>query len=216
MGHFAAFGIFRLAEPADAGEFVAALAAVVDARARTTPGFLLSRVHLTLDGSTLVHHTRWTSEQNYRLWCPDDAALGEPGPPYRHAAVRTAVTVTGIAAGGIRGPAVGQPPRVAAVAIRHFAGPEPAAAVLGLLHRSGQWKRDHPGFIAADVCLSADGRTFVNYPVWTGRGAYEAWMADPRISAGQAEVARLELAPPQYFVCTVEHDVVGHHVSPQR
>jgi heme-degrading monooxygenase HmoA len=216
MGHFAAFNICHLAEPAAAGEIVAALAAAVDARVRTAPGFLLSRVHLTLDGSTLVHHTRWAGEREYRVWCPDDAAIGDPDHPYRHPAVRTAVTVTGTAAGGIRGPAVGQPPRVVAVAIRHFAGHESAETVLGLLHRSGEWKRDHPGFIAADVCLSPDGRTFVNYPAWTERGAYEAWMADPRISAGQAEIARLELAPPQYYVCTVEHDVVGHHTGPER
>ncbi|WP_157756609.1 antibiotic biosynthesis monooxygenase [Plantactinospora sp. KBS50] len=166
-------------------------------------------MHLTLDGSTLVHHTRWTNERDYHLWRPDDAAVGGPDDPCRHPAVRTNVTVTGAAAGGIQGPAVGQPPRVVAVAIRHFAGPAAAATVLGLLHRSGEWKRDHPGFIAADVCLSADGRTFVNYPAWAGRGAYEAWMADPRISVGQAEIARLESAPPQYYVCTVEHDVVG-------
>ncbi|MFY1681794.1 antibiotic biosynthesis monooxygenase [Micromonospora sp. WMMD730] len=208
MEYFAAFDICRLTEPVAAGRVAAALAGAVDARA---PGFLLSRVHLTLDGATLVHHTRWSDERDYRRWRSDGDAAGRPEDPHRDPAVGAVVTVTGAAAGGIRGPAVGQRPGMVAVAIRHFAGPEPAAAVLRLLHRSGRWKSDHPGFIAADVCLSADGRTFVNYPAWTGRRAYEAWMADPRIGAGQAEVARFESAPPQYLVCTVEHDVVGEH-----
>jgi heme-degrading monooxygenase HmoA len=198
MSYFAVFDIHQPDSAAEVPGIVAALAADVDTRMRHAPGLLLSRLHASLDGAVAVHHTRWATEPDYR----HGRGAGHPGG-------EAAVTLTGTVAGVIRGPSAGRPPGVVAIAIRHFSGPDPAAVVLGLLHRSAGWKQRHPGFIGAEVTLSADSRTFVNYPAWADRGAYDAWMADPRIATGQAEIARLESAPPRYLVCTVEHDVAG-------
>lgn len=201
--HFAAFEVLRVDGAGTADALVASITREVGAWVSAAPGFLLSRVHVGLDGRAVVHHTRWTDEVCYRtsfLDAPDAGVLRGLG---ERPGVLASSVRRGSSAGGITGPAAGRPPGVVAVATRHFSGPGPARAVVDLLHRTGQWKRDFPGFVSATAYLGSDGRLFVNYPMWVDRSAYDAWMADPRIAEGQAEIARLEAAPPEYLVCTV-------------
>ncbi|MFF3907756.1 putative quinol monooxygenase [Streptomyces sp. NPDC001848] len=198
----AAFEVLRVDGAATADALAGLVAREVAAWVGEAPGFLLSRVHVALDGRAVVHHTRWRDEAGYRTYLghPRAGALRDLD---RRPGVVSAAVFAGTPAGGIAGPAAGRAPGVVAVATRHLAGPQQAGEVLGLLHRTGAWKRDFPGFISATPYLSPDRRTFVNYPMWTDRAAYDAWMADPRIAEGQSEVARFETAPPEYLVCTV-------------
>lgn len=105
---------------------------------------------------------------------------------------------------GIVGPESGSRPAVAAVAVRHLRDAKSAHAVLGLLHRTGDdWKQDFPGFIAATPFLGVDDMSLVNYPRWASQSAYDDWMAEPRMRAGQQEVSAHESAPPEYHVLNV-------------
>ncbi|MEV5432625.1 antibiotic biosynthesis monooxygenase [Streptomyces sp. NPDC052701] len=207
-GHVAIFDILRVDGAATADALAGRIAREAAAWAGA-PGFLLSRVHIALDGRAVVHHTRWSGEARHSASRPGPAGAGAPRAPERMPGVLSATSFRGAPAGGITGPAAGRAPGIVAVATRHFAGPRQARAVLDLLHRTGEWKRDFDGFISATPYLDHDGRTFVNYPMWTDRSAYDAWMADPRIAEGQGEIARLETAPPEYLVCTVASEAVA-------
>jgi hypothetical protein len=149
-----------------------------------------------LDGGAVVIRAVWPDEASHRA---TSGLAGRRG-------VLSTTTFGGTAAPGLHGPAAGRAPGIVAVATRHFAGRDSADAVLRLLGESGDWKRGFPGFISATPYLSHDGRTFVNYPMWVDEAAYRAWMADPRIAEGQQEIARLEVAPPEYLVCRVAAD----------
>jgi quinol monooxygenase YgiN len=123
--------------------------------------------------------------------------------------VKSSSRFVGAQAPGLTGPQWGRPPGIVAVATRHLAGPQAAATLLDLLARSGEWKRDFPGFIAATPYLSADRRTFINYAQWVDESAYQAWMADPRIGEGQREIAGLEVAAPEYLLCRLSAELAG-------
>ncbi|MER6808878.1 antibiotic biosynthesis monooxygenase [Spirillospora sp. NPDC000708] len=179
------FEIFRTDGPATAGALVEAAKGLLDP--------VTARVHTALDDMAVV----------IRTVRPDAASSHTTGKLADHAGVLSTTTFQGTSVPGLTGPEAGREPGIVAVATRHFAGRDSAAAVLRLLAGSGEWKRDFPGFISATPYLSPDGRTFVNYPMWVDEAAYRAWMADPRIAEGQEEIARLEVAPPEYLVCRV-------------
>ncbi|POX63172.1 hypothetical protein C3492_13635 [Streptomyces sp. Ru62] len=207
--HAAAFEVLRVDAAATADTLMSVIAREVTAHIVEAPGFLLSRLHVALDGRAVVHHTRWRSEADYRASGLGDVRAGALRGLHRRPGVVSATVFLGAPAGGISGPAAGRAPGVVAVATRHFAGPRQAGEVVALLHRTGTWKRDFPGFIRATPYLSPDRRTFVNYPMWTDRAAYDAWMADPRIAEGQSEISRYETAPPEYLVCTVASETAA-------
>jgi len=105
---------------------------------------------------------------------------------------------------GIAGPDVDTPPTVGVVAVRHLRDTASARAVLDLLRRTGvEWKENFTGFVAATPFLGADGVTLVNYPRWTTRAAYDAWMAEPRTRSAQHEVGDHEAADPEYHLLAV-------------
>lgn len=188
---FVTFRIFELdAVVADRGDhrLVAALADW-GAGAR---GLRSARVHLGLDRPLAAIRAEWSGENSARA-APDVPLAG----------VRSQRSLSGIPAAGLTGPDPAAPGGVAAIAVRHLGGPEDAAAVLELLAASGSWKRRFDGFVSAQPCVSRDGRTLVNYPMWTRMDAYEAWMADPRVSEGQEEIARHEVAPAEYLLFRV-------------
>jgi quinol monooxygenase YgiN len=93
------------------------------------------------------------------------------------------------------------------VATRHLADQESADAALKLLNATADWKRRFPGFISAIPYVSTDGTIFVNYPTWVDEPAYRAWMADPKIAEGQAEVAQLDVSSPEFLTCRVTADI---------
>lgn len=204
---FVTFGVLRVDGPGTAAELVGILTEEVTRWVRHTEGFVSARVHVSLDGGTVVNRGQWTSEEDYHSSFrsrPADGVLptiaGRPG-------VLAATVFTGTPAPGIEGPQAAEEPGVVAVATRHLSGHESAVEVTGLLARSGEWKRHHPGFISATPYLSQDGTTFINYPMWVNEFAYCSWMRDPRITEGQEEIARLEVAPPEYLLCTVAAEV---------
>lgn len=199
--HFAAFEVLHVDDVSTAEALVPAIASEIDAWTSAKPGLLQSGVYVSLDRSAVVHHTRWTEESRYRSLFPHAEDAGVLDELSQWQGVSRSVCC-GDAVGGIEGPASGRRPGIVAVATRHFTGVESARAVVELLHRTGEWKRTFPGFISATAYLSADGTTFVNNPMWLDRSAYDAWMADPRIAEGQAEIACLEVTPPEYLVCT--------------
>ncbi|MGW0394714.1 antibiotic biosynthesis monooxygenase [Streptomyces sp. NPDC003042] len=204
---FVTFGVLRADTPETAAELTAILTGEVEGWVRHTPGFISSRVHLSADGTTVVNCGEWTTEAAYRTSFQENPAGGVLHTLGSRSGVLAATVFSGTPAPGVEGPQVTEQPGVVVIATRHLDGHESARRVLDLLSDSGEWKRDFPGFISATPYLNRDGTTFINYPMWVNEVAYQAWMADPRISQGQEELARLEVAPPEYLLCTVAAQV---------
>ncbi|MFL6119155.1 antibiotic biosynthesis monooxygenase [Actinophytocola sp.] len=195
----AGFVTFHTARTDDAEVVVAALRRHAHTTLRAAPGFVSARIHVSTDGGTVVQRTEWQDRESTVDAWPD-----VPGP--------TASVFEGTPAPGLEGPAAGREPGVVVVATRYLAGPESAAAVLELLAGSGRWKRDFPGFISATPYLSADGRTFVNYPTWVDESSFRAWTEDPNINGAREEVTRHELRPPDILVCHVVETIAREGV----
>ncbi|MBZ3906418.1 hypothetical protein [Streptomyces griseiscabiei] len=171
-------------------------------------GFLSSRIHLGLDGDVVVHSVAWRDETSARDGYParvEEALLDRLG---RKALLRTDL-VGGTPEPGVRGPSANSPPGLVCVAVRHVADRAAAEAMADLLRRSGDWKKDFPGFVSATPYIGTDGRTYVNYPQWTDRGAFDAYMSDRRNVDGQQGISALEVAPPDLFLCTLVAETVA-------
>ncbi|MFD9393544.1 antibiotic biosynthesis monooxygenase family protein [Streptomyces sp. NPDC060000] len=169
---------------------------------RRLDGFVSSRTHLGLDGDVVVHTVAWRDEASARDHYParlGEALLNRLGPTVT---LRTDL-VGGTPSPGVLGPAAGSPPGLVCVATRYVADRAAAEAMADLLRRSGGWKKDFPGFVSATPYISPDGRTYVNYPQWADRDAFEAYMADRRNAAGQQDISDLEVAPPDLLLCTL-------------
>ncbi|WP_394833061.1 hypothetical protein LVJ94_41820 [Pendulispora rubella] len=153
---------------------------------RATEGFLGDQIHQSADHHTVIHRVEWASE----------AAAAASG-------IRAVSAFLGWTAPALHGPNDTDVPGVASLATRHLRGRESYDALLALMAQSGAWKRNFPGFIFAIPHLGLDGRTFVMYTAWVDHSAYRAWISDPRLSVGQEEIARLEVAPPEYLLCEI-------------
>lgn len=202
-GGFVRFEVLRTAGTEAAAALVDTLTQETRDVMTRAPGFRSARIHLGTDGTTVITRAEWAGEEDHRTHLLRHPAARAPRDLPDRPEVVAATSFHGTRVPGIEGPAAHSRPGVAVLATRHLSGPEGTAAVLDLLSRSGEWKRRFPGFVGAAPCVSPDGRTFVNYPLWVSESAYRSWMADPRIAEGQEELARLEVAPPEYLVCTV-------------
>ncbi|MEV6655081.1 antibiotic biosynthesis monooxygenase [Streptomyces sp. NPDC051219] len=200
---FVTFGVLRVDGAETAAALVETVTEEVKKWVRHAPGFISSRVHVSTDGTTVVNRGEWTNEEAYRTSFQESPSGGVLHALGTRAGVLAATVFSGTPATPLEGPEAKAQPGVVVVATRHLGGPSAADAVLELLAGSGEWKRRFPGFISATPYVSREGTTFVNYPMWVNEVAYQAWMADPRISEGQEELARLEVAPPEYLLCTV-------------
>jgi quinol monooxygenase YgiN len=186
---YATFDTLRAERP---GELAEPLIKEVRERIRHEPGFVRAHVLVSLDATAAVIHCQWAAET---------------GSPVTEWPSATVTSFGGTETAGIVGPEPSASPGVAAVATRHIAGPDAARDLGALLVRSGGWKRSFPGFIGATAYLSADGRTYVNYPQWTDEAAYKSYMDDPRIPLGQQEIARLEVAAPEFVLGRIAADI---------
>lgn len=191
MSGFAAFG-FHDGE----GGFADRLVRAADELRSSADGLVSVRVHREIGGGAVVTRIEWADEA-----AANRAVLPE--------ALAAGIRFRGHADVGITGPAVDTPPGLIAVAVRHVSSREGAMALAGLLRETGEWKGNSPGFISATPYIGADGRSYVNYPQWTDRAAFEAYMADGRIPAGQEAVARFEVAPPEFTLCTLAVEFAG-------
>ena len=201
---FVTFGVLRVDGPETASALVGVLTEEVTRWVRHVRGFVSSRVHVSTDGTTVINRGEWTDEEAYRTSFRENPSGGVLHALGTRPGVLAATVFSGApAATPLEGPEPDAQPGVVGVATRHLGGPASADAVLDLLAKSGEWKRHHPGFISATPYVDKEGATFVNYPMWVNEVAYQAWMADPRISEGQEELARLEVAPPEYVLCRV-------------
>jgi quinol monooxygenase YgiN len=171
---------------------------------RRDPGFVTARVHLSVDRHRVIVRAEWPGDAA-------DAAHGTLASLARREQARAGSTFVGRAAPGLSGPRAGREPGIVAIATRHLRDRAAVDQLMALLSASGEWKRFHPGFIEATPHIGLDEATFVNYPMWTDEKSYRAWMADPKIAEGQEEIARLEVAPPSYVLCTV----AAHIANPQ-
>lgn len=160
-----------------------------DERLAHTDGPVSARIHLSLDGSTVVNGQWWADADHYRAGHRTDPA--------------GSTTVSGTQVAEIAGGSAGEHPGFAVLATRHLGGPDDARLLRDLFCRSGEWKSRMAGFVGATAYLSADGRTFLNYPRWVDEAAYRAYMADPRITEGQEDIAVLETAPPEFVECRI-------------
>ncbi|GLU48676.1 antibiotic biosynthesis monooxygenase [Nocardiopsis ansamitocini] len=199
---FVSFGILETNSPEAAADLVDALTSEVRQWARATPGFLSARIHVSVDRTAVVHRSEWATDSDYQDSFVDTARGKTLRELARLPGIVSATSVHAFPLDGLEGPEAGKEPGIVAVAVRHFANRDAVDGVMELLMSSGEWKRNFPGFISASPCVSADGTTFVNYPMWVDESAQHSWMKDPRISEGQEEIARLEAAPPEYFICT--------------
>ncbi|WP_051858587.1 antibiotic biosynthesis monooxygenase family protein [Streptomyces cellulosae] len=204
---FVTFDTLTAEQPETADALVDAIVAEAAGRLRHSPGFLSSRVHVSPDRRTVVHRALWRGAADHHAAFPDGGDAGVSTALTNRPGVRTATAFRGSPAPGINGPQFGRQPGWVAVATRHLRDRDSFDALTGLLASSGEWKRHHRGFISATPHISRDGLTFVNYAMWEDADSYRAWMADPRISEGQEEIARLESAPPEYVLCTVAADI---------
>ncbi|MET9535581.1 methyltransferase domain-containing protein [Streptomyces sp. NPDC006649] len=200
---YVTFEELRVDRPGTADELTSVLAAEVHAWVRHLDGFVSARIHLSLDGTSVVNRVEWSSERAFL----DSFTRGPADSPLRSLSDRPGVlsltSFGGTPAPGVEGPAATEPPGIMSVAKRRVAGHESARALAGLLQESGDWKRRHPGFISAQPCISLDGTTYVNYPQWVSEDAFRSYMADPRNAAGQEAIAALETGPPEFVMCTL-------------
>ncbi|MGP4087158.1 putative quinol monooxygenase [Streptomyces sp. KR55] len=199
---FVTFDTLTAEVPRTADELVEALVTEAAGRLRHSRGFIASRVHVSDDRRTVIHRCLWRDAADHHAAADRLKELANrPG-------VQTAKAFGGTPAPGLHGPQLGAQPGRLAVATRYL-HPGSYDALADLLARSGAWKRHHKGFISATPHITPDGLTFVNYAMWATEDSYRAWMADPRISEGQEEIARLEAAPPEYVLCTVAADIAA-------
>lgn len=189
------FEAVRVADPADAESIAAKLAPLFDQQV----DYLSSHTYVSIDGTTVVHCGEWTTDSPHPPPAnPCDGLLRTLANESGLSVVRNFM---GRLAVSIDGPAAQEPPGVAVLATRHVKDADAAYALGELLVRSGEWKRYLSGFIGAAAYVSADGREFLNYPRWVDAAAYEAYMADPRIAAGQGAIASNEDAKPEFIRC---------------
>lgn len=198
---FCTFGTLRTDSPERARSLVDSIGEEVRKSIGHTSGLIAARLHVSLDGTTVVNRVQWESELAWRRSLPEDpesehCLRNAPG-------VVSAEFFGGVRGTAIQGPAFGEAPEIAVIATRHLSGHEAAQKVADLLVQTGTWKQHSAGFISATPYVSLDGRTYVNYPQWTSREAYESYMADPRLALVQEEIARFEVAPPQFVLCRV-------------
>lgn len=188
---FVTFDVLRLDGSETSGAVVDALASDVRARTARVAGFISSRIHVSLDGGTVAIRVEWVSEA--------DCVPGS----HSVAGVASATAFEGIPAALIEGPSAEEPAGVVSIATRHVGSQKSAHALARHLVETADWKRDFPGFVSATAYISMDGATYVNYPQWVSEDAQRAYMADPRNAAAQGGIARLEVAPPEFVMCTV-------------
>ncbi len=80
-----------------------------------------------------------------------------------------------------------------AVLINTFrVAPERAEELMALLERATQeTMRFQPGFVSANLHLSADRRRIVNYAQWRSRADFDAMLRDPAARAHIAEAGKV-------------------------
>ncbi|MFF6782504.1 hypothetical protein [Streptomyces sp. NPDC012510] len=204
---FATFGVLRTDSPDTATALVGLITREVNTWVRHSDGFVSSHTHIALDGTSVMHRGRWTDEETYGssfTHRPEGHVLrtlaDRPG-------VRSATVFRSVPAAGPHGPAAGQQPGLVGFAVRRLSGARAQQHVHGLLTASGEWKRDCAGFISATPYIGTDGTTFINCPMWADRDAYDSYMRHPQLTEGLEEVARLEVAPPEFLLCTVATEI---------
>ncbi|ANN15837.1 hypothetical protein SD37_09370 [Amycolatopsis orientalis] len=207
---FASIETLRIVDSGELRTFVDLLAHEVHACDVFARGFISAQICVSLDSTTVVRRSHWADESSYRAFLATARSRGSlsdcPG-------VHSLSVFEGAPKVGIEGPALGDTPGIVVVATRHLSGHESARAVLGLLTKSGEWKRRFPGFISATPYVSEDGKTFVNCPMWVDERAFDAWMADPRIAEARHEVVVQEAAPPDVVVCVLDEQIEASEAS---
>ncbi|PRW64217.1 hypothetical protein CEP50_06155 [Actinopolyspora mortivallis] len=184
-------------------------------RIRGTPGFEGALVHLGVGEPAVVTRADWRDQRAHQRVLVD----GPEGEVLRSLPERDEVldadSFGGAPVAGIEGPDSEREPGLAVVAKRRVGGRNNALAMADLLHRSGDWKRSFPGFVAATPFISPDWSVYVNYPRWVDENAYHAYMADERNSACQEDIARLETSEPEFVMCApfeeIGVDASGDH-----
>ncbi|WP_369245744.1 antibiotic biosynthesis monooxygenase [Streptomyces sp. R41] len=177
------FSTWRVGTPERQGAVVEAIAATWESRPWPAEGLLGYYVYAGHDGTTLMHHSRWTSERAYEDFVAaqrqervdeiDEAVPGIErvglGRYRRYRSLERAADDT-------RAPGL-----IVVVEI----GFEPAAAerrrdwadlVLGALADD---PAGHSGLISAHFHLSGDGTTVLNYAEWESAEAYDKALAAP-------------------------------------
>jgi quinol monooxygenase YgiN len=56
--------------------------------------------------------------------------------------------------------------------------------------------RDLPGFISANIHRSLDGTRVINYAQWSNREAFQATLANPKVTAYFAELSQIGTPAP--------------------
>ncbi|MFF7255028.1 methyltransferase domain-containing protein [Streptomyces microflavus] len=200
VGHVT-FEEVKASRPGVAEELTTLIAAEFRARVRHLAGFVSARIHLSLDGTSVVSRVEWSSEEHSRAALRDGGATLHALP--ERPGVVSVTTFAGEPAPGIQGPAAAGPVGVVAVAKRHVGERRDAETLARLLHASGGWKSEHPGFISATPYVSLDGATYLNYPQWVSEESFHSYMDDPRNAAGQDAIAVLETEPPEILLCAL-------------
>lgn len=210
---FVVFATLHLDRTASIAPVLDAMAGPAQNLLRGTVGLHRARLHAGKDVAVVALGTWWTDRSGYLAWLesvPADSVLRHPE---TMPGVVEVIGFEGVPLAHIDGPAAGERPGLMGIVTRHVGNHESARAVADLLERTGDWKDNAAGFVSATASINSDGTRFFNYPQWVDQSAYDAYMADPRLSEAQDDVAQLEAAAPEFLLCTLEVELLGGELA---
>ncbi|MFF0969614.1 antibiotic biosynthesis monooxygenase [Streptomyces sp. NPDC003703] len=187
------FSTWRVGTPQRQRATVEAIAGTWQRRPWPADGLISYHVYTGEDGTTLLHHSQWASEQEFEAFVRtrrqervDEIDVAVPGIErvglgrFRHH--RSAA----------RGGPAGRDRRVPGCLVVvdvEFDGPDPdrqRAWVDAVLEALESDPAPRPGGIAAHFHLSTDGRRVLNYAEWESAEAHRAALAAPGDGVGSA------------------------------
>ncbi|MFE6173812.1 antibiotic biosynthesis monooxygenase [Streptomyces sp. NPDC056464] len=186
------FSTWRVGTPLRQKQTVEAIGVTWERRAWPSDGLLGYYVYTGQDGSTLLHHSQWRSEQAYEAFVrthrqervdeidtavPDIERVGLGR--YRHYR-------------SLRRPDDTRVPGCVVIVAIEFEGPDPArqrAWVDAVLEALAAEPNPHPGGISAHFHLGVDGTRVLNYAEWESAQAHADALAAPGDGVGSANEA---------------------------
>ncbi|WSQ08241.1 antibiotic biosynthesis monooxygenase [Streptomyces sp. NBC_01231] len=184
------FSTWRVGTPERQRQTVDAIARTWTRRPWPTPGLLGYHVYTGHDGATLLHHSRWRSEQDYEAFVKthrqervDEIDTLVPGIERvrldRYRRYRS----------GVRDDRPAQVPGCVVIVDIEFEGPDPdrqRAWVDAVFEALESEPNPHQGGISAHFHVSTDGTRVLNYAEWESAQAHIDALAAPGHGVGSA------------------------------
>ncbi|GAA5209253.1 antibiotic biosynthesis monooxygenase [Streptomyces thinghirensis] len=192
------FSTWRVGTPERQRQTVDAIARTWERRPWPADDLLGYHVYTGHDGSTLLHHSQWASEQAYEAFVLDPTAA----PPRAHRQERVDEVDTAVPGierlglgryrryrSGTREDGPAPVPGCIVIVDVEFEGPDPErqrAWVDAVFEALASEPEPHPGGISAHFHLSTDGTRVLNYAEWESAQAHIDALAAPGDGVGSA------------------------------